>query len=332
MTNYILRRLFWGLLAICIITCVNFVIIKLVPGDPVRAMLGDYPAPRDYVERVTRELGLDQPLHIQFVRYVTNLAQGDFGFSFSNRRPVLPLILDRAQYTLLLILPSIVVSVVLGIVLAMVSARRSQGAVDNSISAVVALGYSMPSFWLGQILVLIFAIGLSWLPAAGLRSLRVQPEGLSGALDVMKHMILPMICVVSFKLAIILRVARASIMGVLQDDFVITARAKGVPEREIMRRHILPNALIPVIAVTGYQFGHALTSSILVETVFAWPGLGSLFIDAVTNRDFPVLQGILVLSTVLVVAANLIADIVASYADPRVRRNLGARSGRILSR
>jgi peptide/nickel transport system permease protein len=327
MTNYLLRRLVWGIAAIAVITCVNFLIVKMVPGDPVRAMMGEYPAPPEYIERIRQEFGLDQPLYLQFGRYVSNLLHGDFGFSFANRSPVLPLILGRAQYTLLLILPAILISLVLGLALALISVRKAHGVVDNGISGGVVLGYSMPSFWLGQMLVLLFAVGLSWLPAAGMRSLRVEQTGWAGVWDVWLHMIMPMACIISFKLAVILRVARASLVGVLHEEFVTTARAKGVPENWILWRHVLPNAIVPVIAVLGFHFGHALTSSILVETVFAWPGLGSLFVSSVTSRDYPVLQGILVLSTALVVVANLIADLLAALADPRVRRNLGTRHG-----
>lgn len=327
MKAYLLRRLAWGIAAICVITCVNFMIIKLVPGDPVRAMIGEYPAPPEYIETIRREFGLDQPLYIQFWRYISNLAQGDFGFSFANRHAVLPLILQRAQYTLLLIVPAIVIAFVIGVGLAVISVRKPNGAVDNSISGIVVLGYSTPSFWLGQILVLIFAVALAWLPAAGMTSVRVRYSGWLSVWDIWLHMIMPLACIITFKLAVFLRVARASIIGVAHDDFVTTARAKGMSERWIMWRHVLPNAIIPVIAVLGYQFGHALTSSILVETVFAWPGVGSLFVSAVASRDFPVLQGILVLSTVLVVAANFIADLLSSLADPRIRRNLGARHG-----
>jgi peptide/nickel transport system permease protein len=327
MQNYLLRRLVWCLAAICVITCVNFLIIKLVPGDPVRAVIGEYPAPPDYIARIREEFGLDQPLYIQFARYVHNVIRGDFGFSFANRHAVLPLIIERAQYTLLLIIPSLLISLVLGIALALISVRKMNGALDNTISGVVLLGYSTPSFWLGQILVLVFAVGLSWLPAAGMRSLRVQSTGWAGMWDVWVHMLMPMACIIAFKLAVFLRVARASVFGVMHEDFVTTARAKGVSERSVLWRHVLPNAIIPVIAVVGFHFGNALTSSILVETVFAWPGLGSLFVSSIANRDFPVLQGILVLSTAMVVIANFAADVLSSLADPRVRRNIGARHG-----
>jgi peptide/nickel transport system permease protein len=325
MKKYLLRRLWWGLVAIFVITSVNFFMIKTVPGDPVKAIVGEYPVPQTYIEEVRKEFGLDKPLYVQYFNYMANLAQGDFGYSFANRRPVLPLILERGNNTLLLMVPAILLSLVIGIGLAIVSVRKTNGAVDNSVSGIVILGYSVPSFWLAQSLVLTFAIGLSWLPAAGMRSLRVEPTGWASTWDLLRHMVLPLFTIITFKLAIFLRVARASIVGVMNDDYVATARAKGMSERKIMWWHVLPNAIIPVIAVLGFHFGNALTNAILTETVFAWPGIGSLFVKAIANRDFPVLQGVLVLSTVMVVAANLIADLLASLADPRVRRNLGAK-------
>lgn len=325
MSRYFLRRVMWGVVTVAVIIAVNFLIVKLVPGDPVSGFIGEYPAPPEYVAQVRKEFGLDQPIYVQFFNYFANMLQGDFGFSFANRRPVLPLILDRAQYTLLLILPAIAIAVLLGISLAILTAARPSGPLNSSISSVVMFGYSMPAFWLGQVLVLIFAVGLSWLPAAGMRALRAELTGWSGVWDVWLHMIMPLICIVSFKLAVILRVARASIVGVMNEEFVTTARAKGVRNWKVMWGHVLPNAIVPIIVVLGYHLGHALTSSILVETVFAWPGLGTLFVQSIANRDFPVLQGILVLSTVLVVAGNLVADMLAALSDPRVRRNIRAR-------
>ena len=325
MSRYILRRVIWGIVTICLIICVNFAIVKLVPGDPVVALIGEYPAPPAYIEQVRRDYGLDQPILVQFQHYVLAMAQGDFGFSFVNRKAVLPLILERAQYTLLLILPAIAIAFVLGVSLAMLTAARGSGWLHNLVSALVMFGYSMPAFWLGQVLVLVFAVNLSWLPAAGMRSLRVEQSGWPGIWDVFIHMLMPLACIVAFKLATILRVARACIVGVLNDDFVVTARAKGASGARVLWRHVLPNAIVPIIVVLGYNLGHALTSSILVETVFAWPGIGTLFVRSIASRDYPVLQGILVLSTVLVVAGNLVADILAALADPRVRRNLGSR-------
>jgi peptide/nickel transport system permease protein len=324
MWQYFLKRVFWSIVTIFVIVIVNFVLIKLVPGDPVHAMIGDFPAPQDYIDQLRRDFGLDQPLHVQLWLYLGNLAQGNFGFSFANRQPVLDLILGRTFNTLLLILPAIVFSAIIGIALSLAAASRG-GAFDLTVSAITLFGYSIPVFWLGQVLVLIFAITLGALPTSGMYSLRAPQSGFGAFLDLLRHMILPLACIMAFKIAVFSRTARASILGVLNSDFVMTARAKGLSRGYTLWRHILPNAIIPVIAVFGYQFGHALTSSLLVETVFAWPGVGQLFVTAVGQRDFPVLQGILLLSTILVVVANVLADLLYTIVDPRIRRSLGAR-------
>lgn len=326
MLRYFLTRIGWALVAVLLIVIVNFLIIKAVPGDPVIAMIGEYPAPPDYVERIRAEYGLDQPVWVQLYRYLFNVMQGDLGYSFASRQPVLDLLLTRSGYTLMLILPSLVLSTVLGVWLALKAASRAGGAVDNGITVLTLFGYSIPSFWLAQILVLVFGITLGVLPASGMYSVRNPAQGWAAVWDVLNHMILPIICIMSFKLAIFARTARASAMGVIRADFVTTARAKGLGSRQVLRRHVLPNAAIPVIAILGYQFGHALTSTMLIETVFAWPGIGQLFVTSITNRDFPVLQGVLLFATIFVVTANLLADLVYVYVDPRIRRSIGGRN------
>ncbi|MEK1929965.1 MAG: ABC transporter permease [Pararhizobium sp.] len=309
MFRYFLMRSGWSVFTILAIVVVNFLIIQLVPGDPVQALLGEYPAPADYVEQVRREFGLDQPLLIQLWQYLLNMAKGNLGFSFANRQPVVDVILYRASNTLLLMLPALFLSVFLGIALAFAAATRPRGKLDSTITVLTLFGYSVPVFWFGQVLVLIFAITLGVLPAAGMYSLRVPASGWGAARDLIWHMVLPMICIMAFKVAVFARTARVSIITASRSDFIMTARAKGLGRQYILWRHVLPNAMIPIIAVFGYQFGHALTSSLLLETVFAWPGMGQLFITAIAQRDFPVLQGVLLISTVFVVAANLLADL-----------------------
>lgn len=322
MWQYFLKRAFWSIITILVIVVVNFVLIKLVPGDPVQAMIGDFPAPQEYIDQIRRDFGLDQPMLTQLWLYLENLLQGNLGFSFANRQPVLDLILDRAANTLILILPAILLSAFIGIALSLAAASRG-GGFDVTVSVITMFGYSIPVFWLGQVLVLIFAVTLGMLPTSGMYSLRAPKSGFGAFWDLLRHLILPLLCIMAFKIAVFARTARASILGVLDSDFVTTARAKGLGRRYILWQHVLPNAIIPVIAIFGYQFGHALTSSLLVETVFAWPGIGLLFVTAVSQRDFPVLQGILLLSTVLVVIANVAADFLYTLVDPRIRRSLG---------
>lgn len=301
------------------IVVVGFLITHILPGDPVDVLVGDFPAPPEYVAQVRHEFGLDAPLATQLWRYVANLAQGNLGFSFVNRQPILSLILQRAGATLLLMVPALVFASILGVMIAVRAARRAGGAMDSFLTGVSLVGYSIPVFWLAQILIVVFAVKLGWLPAQGMFSIRTPSSGLGVVGDYAKHWVLPGFCVTVYYLAVVARVARSSMLEMLHQDFVLTARAKGLSERAVLWKHVLRNSLIPVITVIGYNFGYSLTGAILTETVFAWPGLGSLFVTSIANRDYPVLAGIFLLAAVAVVLANLVTDLLYAAADPRVR-------------
>lgn len=319
MRRYLLLRLAWAAPVVLAILTINFLVIHLVPGDPVQALVGDFPAPPEYIESIRREFGLDQPLGTQLWLYLANLAEADLGFSFANRQSVLAIIVERSQITLLLMLPSLTAAAVLGVLLASVAARRPGGLLDGSVTALSLFGYSVPIFWLGQILIVVFAVNLHWLPAQGMTSLRTSPTGLAAVADVAWHMVLPSFSIIIYYVAVVARVARASVLEVRQQDFVLTARSKGITDQQVWWRHVLPNALIPVVTVIGYNFGASLTGAIFVETVFAWPGLGNLFITSISNRDYPVLQGIFLVTSLAVVLANLATDLLYAVIDPRVR-------------
>jgi len=323
MGRFLLARLAWAVPVLLVILIVNFLVIHLAPGDPVQALVGDFPAPPGYLEQIRHDFGLDQSLWVQLLRYGENLLQGHLGYSFANRQPVLGLILARAGTTLLLMVPGLVAASVVGVVLALAAAPRAGSAFDSGITALSLFGYSVPIFWLGQLLVILFAVDLGWLPAQGMTSLRGSATGWGHVRDVAWHLVLPAFSIMIFFVAVVARVARASVVGVLSEDFITTAMAKGLSRRTILWRHVLPNAIIPVVTVIGYSFGYSLTGAILVETVFAWPGLGSLFVASIGNRDYPVLQGILLLSATMVVIANLATDLVYAVLDPRVRRSYG---------
>ncbi len=296
----------------------SFVVTHLLPGDPVDALVGNFPAPAAYVAKVRHDFGLDRPLAEQLWRYVVNLAQGNLGFSFLNRQPVLPLVLHRAGITLLLMLPALTLAALLGVAMAVWSTAHAGKPLDRVVTAASLVGYSIPVFWLAQLLIMVFAVWLGWLPAQGMYS--VAPgHGLDAAIDLLRHLVLPALCITVFYLAVVARVARASMLEMLHQDFILTARAKGVRQRGVLWRHVLRNGLIPVITVIGYNFGHSLTGAILTETVFAWPGLGGLFITSIGNRDYPVLSAIFLLAATAVVLANLVTDLLYAVADPRVR-------------
>lgn len=319
MRSYVLSRLVWGALIVLCILVLNFLIIHMVPGDPLQAMLGDFPVPPGYAEQIRTEFGLDRPLGRQLVLYLLNLAHGNLGFSFANRMPVLDLVLARLGPTLLLMLPALLMAAIVGVVLGVTAAPRAGSVEDSALTAVSLFGYSVPIFWLGQVLVIVFAIQLGWLPAQGMNNMREELHGIDRALDVARHLVLPAFSVMIFYLAIVARVARASVAEALHHDYVLTAKAKGLSRRTILWRHVLPNAMIPVVTVIGFNFGQSLTGAILVETVFAWPGLGNLFITSITNRDYPVLQGIFLLTSVAVVVVNIGTDLLYATLDPRVR-------------
>ena len=320
MKRFLLERLGWALPIVLVIVVVNFIITRLIPGDPVTAIIGEYPAPQEQIDEIKRTFGLDQPLLVQLWRYLVELAQGNLGFSFANQQSVLELVLSRSGATLLLMLPALTLASVLGVLQARWAVPRPGKTADTLITAVTLFGYSVPVFWLGQVLIVILAVELQWLPAQGMFSMRGVSSGLPRLWDFILHWIMPGLSVTVFYAAIVTRVARASLGEAINQDFVTTARAKGMREGPIFWRHVLPNALIPIVTVIGYNFGYALTGAILVETVFAWPGLGTLFVQAVASRDYPVLQGIFLATAITVVLANLVTDLVYGIVDPRIRR------------
>jgi peptide/nickel transport system permease protein len=301
------------------VAMLGFLMTHLLPGNPIDALVGDFPAPPAFVAQLRAEFGLDKPLSTQLLLYTEQLAHGNLGFSFANRQPVLTLILGRAVTTLDLMLPALIVASVLGVIIAVTSAAHAGRFADTTLTMLTLIGYSIPVFWLAQILIVVFSVDLGWLPAQGIASLRAPHGGMGAFIDALRHLVLPMFCVTIYYMAIVARVSRSSVIEMLHQDFVLTARAKGLSEGAILWHHVLPNGLMPVITVIGYNFGYSLTGAILTETVFAWPGLGGLLVSSIGNRDYPVLTGIFLFVATLVVIANLITDLVYAAVDPRVR-------------
>jgi len=319
MTRYVGVRILWAVIIVFGIVTVNFVLTHVLPGDVLNALVGDFPAPQAYIDQLREQLGLDQSVAVQLWRYWVTLLHGDLGFSFVNRQSVLSLLMQRAGITLLLMLPALVIASVAGVILAARIVPRAGSMADSSLVGMSLIGYSVPVFWLGQVLILIFAVRLGWLPASGITSVREDISGWPWFLEYLRHLILPGFCVSIYYAAVVVRVARGSMLEMFHQDFVLTARAKGLDERAVLWRHVLRNSLIPVITVIGYNFGYSLTGAILTETVFAWPGLGGLFVSSVHFKDYPVLSGIFLLVATAVVVANLITDVLYAVVDPRVR-------------
>jgi len=314
---YIGKRFLHAILLLFWVIVINFIIIHFAPGDPVTYLAGQYEASPEYMESLRKEFGLDKPLTIQLFVYLSKVVRGDLGFSIRYNETVLSLILSRLPATLLLMGTGILLAATLGIFLGVVYTSRSN--ISETAATLFAMaGYSMPAFWLGQILLIIFSLHLGWFPAQGMISLRVQPTGMGAVLDVLHHLVLPALTYATYHITILFRLTRTKMLEIQSQDYIITARGKGLPRRTILYRHALPNALMPVITVLGVNVGFMFAGSVLVETVFAWPGMGRLMFNSLVARDYPCVLGLLVFVCTMVVLANLLTDILYALIDPRV--------------
>jgi len=301
------------------VVVVVFTITHLIPGDPVTALVGDYPAPHDYVVQLRHDLGLDQPLWVQFLDYAGNLVRGNLGYSFAYGAPVAAVIGERIGPTLVLAASAFALGTFGGVILGVLAAIRHLRTMDHAVTVFALLGFSIPAFWLSQLLVMLFAVNLGWLPVLGMHALHSAPTALGEVLDVARHLILPVLALSTGHLALMTRLVRTSMIETLHQDYVRTARAKGLASRLVIFKHALRNALLPVIAAGGYSVGLLLSTSALVETVFGWPGMGRLLYDSLYKRDYPVLVGIFIVTSLAAILANLAADILQARIDPRSR-------------
>ncbi len=317
--GYWLRRLLQAIPLLFGVIVVNFTIIHLAPGDPTYALVGDFPAPPDYIARIRADFGLDKPAWEQLLLYLGNVIRGNLGYSFANRQPVLDLVLGRLSATVMLTGTAMLLAAGIGLTLGVLSSLRPYSWLDNLSTGTSLVGYSMPVFWLGQVLILFFALKLGWFPTGGLHSLRTAPTGASRAGDTLRHLVLPVIALLGRYLAVNTRMTRASMLEVLSQDYIRTARAKGLHTRTVLLRHALRNALLPIITTIGFNLGFLLAGSALVETVFSWPGIGRLLFDSIAKRDYPVILGIFLIVSVMVILANLITDAIVAALDPRIR-------------
>ena len=303
MFAFILRRLALSIPTLFGVLVVVFLLLYVAPGDPVQEMVGERADP-ETIARLRKELHLDEPLLKQFTLYTGGVLRGDFGNSYITQRPIIQDIRERFPKTLLLAGSAMLLASILGITLGVLSARNPGGWFDRLGLGVAYLGISFPVYWVGLILILVFAVILKWLP----------PSGYGG----IKYLILPALALGSRSIAFLARVTRSAMLDVLGGDFVRTARAKGLKERVVVVRHALRNALIPIITVLGLDFGYYLTGSILTETIFSWPGLGRYVVNAITRRDLPAIQGSVLFLSVVFVLVNLLTDLAYAKADPRV--------------
>ena len=317
--RYVVRRLLQAIPVVLAIIVVNFLLLQLAEGDAADVLAGEAgSATPEYVAQLRAKFGLDQPVYVQLFRYVANILTLDLGYSFRHDEPVLDLILQRLGPTLILMVTTIVIAVGVGILLGLLAATGLDTWRDNLISVFALVSYATPLFWVGLMLIVVFSIRLGWVPTSGMETIGAFYEGWDRVLDIARHLILPAITLALFYLAIYTRLMRASLLEQADMDYVTTARAKGLTERRITLKHILRNALLPVLTMAGVQVGSMIGGSVIVESVFGWPGLGMLAFEALFARDLNLLLGIFFLSACLVVVVNLIVDLVYSLLDPRI--------------
>jgi peptide/nickel transport system permease protein len=318
--TYIGRQLLTIIPTILLSVVLNFLLLNLAPGDPARIYAGTETASEEQIEAIRRELGLDEPLPVQFISYVGQLVQGNLGESIAYRgQPVLDLIMDRLPATLLLTGTSAVLAFVLGTLLGVFSARRTPGVADVTLSSISYVLFAVPSFWLGLLLILLFSSTLGWLPTSGMVDVRADYEGFRHWLDVAEHMVLPTLTLTLIQIPIYYRITRGSVLEQRREDYMTTFRATGMPPGRTFRRYALRNALLPTVTVFGLNLGFVFTGAALVEIVFSWPGIGRLTLDAVFRRDFPLLLGIYLILAITVSLAILVTDIIYALLDPRIR-------------
>lgn len=317
--GFLLKRGAKAVVVVLAIVVCNFLLIHAAPGDPASVIAGQSgAADARFMEQLRQQFGLDRPLHEQLWIYVKGVLTLDLGFSHRQQQPVATLILERLPATLLLTGAAFAFAVALGVTLGALAARRVGRWADSAITVLALTFYATPLFWVGLMLVLVFSVWLEWLPSFGMMSVGANLTGAAMVLDVAKHLLLPALTLGLFYMAVYARLTRATMLEVADQDFVKTARAKGVPEGQVVRRHVLRNALLPVITFAGIQAGQLIGGSILVETVFAWPGIGRLAFEALLARDYPVLLGVFFATSVMVVLFNLLTDLLYAVVDPRV--------------
>jgi peptide/nickel transport system permease protein len=312
-TTYILQRLLLLIPLLLAISLITFLLVHLAPGDPISTQFGMNPRGMEpeTIDRLREELGLNDPLPMQYVRYLRDLLRGDLGESLTTKTPVRTEITARLPATIQLAVASMIIVVLVSVPLGIISAVRRGSLVDNLAMGGALLGVSMPSFWFGIMLMLLFALQLGWLPSAG--------RGEGGVLDTLKALILPAITLGTGLLGLVTRIMRSSMLEVLGQDYMRTAHAKGLVPRMVLIRHGLRNALIPVVTILGVQFASLLGGAVIVETIFAWPGIGRLAVNAIWRRDYPVIMGTTLVFAVVFVITNLLVDIFYTVIDPRVR-------------
>lgn len=319
MTRYVIRRILVSIPLIWALATLTFFIVRLAPGDPL-AMYYNPEIDPSVMETVRERLGLDQPVHVQYVKWLAALTRGELGVSFSHHRPVAEILAETIPNTLVLTVWSLFLILLVGVVVGVISAVRQYSWVDNTITMGTLFIYSMPGFWLGLMLIILFSLKLGVLPASQMESVDAEyMPAFARWLDRARHLVLPVFVLGVASAASVARYMRGSLLEVIRQDYVRTARAKGLPERTVIFRHALLNALIPIITLLGLYLPFVMSGAVVTETIFAWPGMGRLIIGAIFARDYPVVMAANLLAGIMVVGGNLLADVLYGFVDPRIR-------------
>jgi len=317
-----LRWLVSAAVLVLVVVTVMFLLLELTPGEPIQALIGNMPVPDDVRASLAQQFGLDRPLFERYLTYMGNMLTGDFGFSYASRQQVLPLVWEKLQNTLVMTIPALILSAALGIAIGAWSAITRNRVLDNILSVTSIALFSLPGFWVGLMLILIFAVRLDWLPTQGMRSYTS-----TGSYSI-PHLILPVLTLTITEFAFKMRLMRASMIEVLGQDFIDTARSKGLSRGRILWSHALPNSMLPMITVIGYSIGYTVAGTVLVEKVFGWPGMGMLLYDSIQRSENLVVMAILFVASVSIIVINLLTDLILGLVDPRIRARIKSGGGR----
>ncbi len=317
--RYVAKRILQGIPMMLAVIILCFVIIQIAPGDPITMMTVGYTPTEEMRAVLEATWGLDQPLHKQLWTYLCRMLTGDLGYSYVQAAPVVEVLAERLPKTFLLMFTSLALSAVIGSLTGVYCSRKMYSLGDNAIRVTALVGYSAPMFWIAQVLILVFAVELKWFPVSGMVSLRGNFEGFDRVLDIMYHMVLPVITLSFWFSAMMIRVTRTKMADVLQNDYIKTAVAKGANDRRVTFRHAFRNAMAPLVTVLGMEFGSMFMGACVIETIFAWPGTGKLMYNAICQRDYNLVTGLFFVISISVIVVNIIVDIVYAVLDPQVR-------------
>ncbi len=321
MLRFTFFRILHAIPLLIAVILVIFLMQQMIPGDPVQAMVGDFPVPQAFRDAIEAKYRLKDPLYVRIWSYFASLLQGDFGFSYQSQRPVLELIAERAPRTMLLASAGFGVAIPLGMLIGVITGTTRRKGVDQAWTTATLILYAVPTFWLGQLLVLLLALQFNWFPTQGMGPLLSQTTGLDWVLERAYYMALPVAAFAIHEGMRVARIMRASVIDTLGQGYIVTARAKGLKRNTIILRHILRNSSLPLVTIAGYAFGAALGGAVLLETVFTWPGLGLLLIEAVRSSDHMTVMGVVIFSALAVVIMNFVVDVLYAIIDPRIRHH-----------